>query len=589
MRIKPMKWIARVLAGLAAAALPALAQFPVVSGEPALAPKAVAAPQLRLAPGAAAGVVLSPITDNELAPLRQANQRSRKRHAIGVTRALAGAALPSARDLPWRAVEAGSAAQAAVTSPGAGAMRISIDLAGVPEDVEMTFFGSDRPERLLGPVRVGEIRDRATPWWSPLTDGETQTVEFFVPGANDPRSSGLGIAGVSHVVAPIAGGMAKQARDIGKAGSCNIDIQCSALKGSQAFLNARNAVAETVFNDGGAVYMCSGQLLADTDASTQIPWFYSANHCFDNPRLPYKTPAQMQSVADTLNTLWFFEARSCGDLSVPSYSQLYSGATLVYNSPGSDVLFVRLNGAPPAGAYYAGWNANPIGAGESIVVMHHPEGDLKKVSQGSVLRYSAPQPSIPGGATTAFTEVHYTSGTTEGGSSGGGLWTFDGVEYRLRGGLYGGGAYCATPNESDWYSQLDKAYPALAPYLDPSAGSASIDYSDLWWNANESGWGLSISQHASRNIFAIWYTYGDEGKPAWFTVPGGTWTSATTFTGSVYATSGPPANAPAFNPNQVKVSAVGTATLTFSDANHGTWAYNINGVSAAKSITRQPY
>jgi hypothetical protein len=34
---------------------------------------------------------------------------------------------------------------------------------------------------------------------------------------------------------------------------------------------------------------------------------------------------------------------------------------------------------------------------------------------------------------------------------------------------------------------------------------------------------------------------------------------------------------------------VGTGTLTFSSANAGTWSYTVNGVSGAKSITRQPF
>ena len=132
-------------------------------------------------------------------------------------------------------------------------------------------------------------------------------------------------------------------------------------------------------------------------------------------------------------------------------------------------------------------------------------------------------------------------------------------------------------------------YVALAPYLSAVAGTGSgTDYSDLWWNPAESGWGLNIVQHASRNIFAAWFTYGNDARPLWFTLPGGTWTSSNTFTGAVYSTTGPPANT-AFDPARVRASQVGTATLTFSDANNATWAWSINGVSGTKAITRQPY
>ena len=582
------KKLIRFLATAAlAGACGANAQMPSVQGEPALAPKSIAGAQLRFAP-AASRFVLPPVTDAELAGVRQANLRSKKRLAIGVERRVdADTTLTAASGLAWAAVAGGFAAQAAVTSPQAGAMRLAIQLAGVPADVEMVFFGSDAPSRLIGPVRVGAIADRTLAWWSPLTDGATQTVEFFVPGTRDPRALGLRIAAASHIFTTAASGFAKRVSEIGGAGSCNVDVKCSPLAASPPFLDARNAVAQMVFNDGGFTGLCTGSLLNDADPSTQVPWFYGANHCFENEQLPYKTPAQMQVVASSLNTLWFFEATACGSISTPAYSQLVGGATLIYNNPGADVLFLRLNNAPPAGAFFAGWDANAVPPGAAIVVMHHPKGDLKKVSQGSVLRYTTPQPPLLGGPTTPFSEVSYTSGTTEGGSSGAGLFTFNGSQYLLRGALYGGGAYCSFPNESDWYSQFDKVYAALAPYLGATPGGAT-DYSDLWWNPAESGWGLNVIQHASRNIFAVWYSYDGNALPSWFTMPGGTWTSPNTFTGAVYSTTGPAASK-AFDPSRVRATEVGTGTLTFSDANHGTWSYSVNGASGTKAITRQPY
>ena len=47
---------------------------------------------------------------------------------------------------------------------------------------------------------------------------------------------------------------------------------------------------------------------------------------------------------------------------------------------------------------------------------------------------------------------------------------------------------------------------------DFSKFSPQYDYTDLWWNPNESGWGLTITQHPSTNIFAAWYVYGSDGK-----------------------------------------------------------------------------
>ena len=44
--------------------------------------------------------------------------------------------------------------------------------------------------------------------------------------------------------------------------------------------------------------------------------------------------------------------------------------------------------------------------------------------------------------------------------------------------------------------------------IEPSA----VDYSALWWNPNEPGWGVSLS-HQSSTIFAVFFTYDALGNP----------------------------------------------------------------------------
>jgi len=582
--LRMLKSLRFALACLLAGALPALAQ--VVPGEPSKTPKAAAAtPILRLAPKAIpGGVTLAPVEDSELVRLRAANRAnvSRKRLAVGIERRVT-ASVPGTTVARWSAVTGGLAAQASMTSPDAGAMRIGLDLRNVAPDTEMVFFGSDAPGKLIGPVRVGAIADRSVTWWTPITDGETQTIEFF-----SPRSVGaqpIRLTAASHVFTSAASNFTKRTQDIGDAGACNVDVRCSSLQGSQAFMNARNAVAQMVFNDASSVYICTGTLLNDTVAATQIPWFFGANHCFDNDRLPLKNASQMQAVANTLNTLWFFEAQTCRSTAVPPYVQLTGGAQFIYNHPLADVLFLRLNNDAPSGAFFSAWSANATTTGSSVITIHHPEGDLKKVSEGSVIGTS--HPDLDAGSTNVpFTEVRYSSGTTEGGSSGAGLFTFDGSQYLLRGGLWGGSALCTNPTGSDNFSRLDQVYSALQPYLNPTTTGPAYDFTDLWWNPNESGWGLNIIQHPNNIIFAIWYTYDAEGKMTWFHVPQGTWTDSMTYSGDLYAAAGPSFANPTFNASQVKRRAVGTATLRFSSSGSGTWSYSVDGVSGTKTIER---
>jgi hypothetical protein len=111
-----------------------------------------------------------------------------------------------------------------------------------------------------------------------------------------------------------------------------------------------------------------------------------------------------------------------------------------------------------------------------------------------------------------------------------------------------------------------------------------VDYTDLWWNPNESGWGMAMAQQGT-NLFLAWYVYDNSGRPMWYVASNCT-VSGAGCTGTLYRTTGPPFG-PTFNPNSVQAFAVGSATLTFSDANSGTVGYTVDGVSGSKPITRQ--
>lgn len=122
-------------------------------------------------------------------------------------------------------------------------------------------------------------------------------------------------------------------------------------------------------------------------------------------------------------------------------------------------------------------------------------------------------------------------------------------------------------------------------------GSASplwgFDRTDLWWNADESGWGLSLVQQGD-NVFGAWFTYASSGRPLFIVMPGVTMTSRDEFTGTLYTTTGPAYNAATFDPAQVRRTPVGVATLRFT-GDTGTFTATVQGVTVVKTITRQPF
>jgi hypothetical protein len=120
--------------------------------------------------------------------------------------------------------------------------------------------------------------------------------------------------------------------------------------------------------------------------------------------------------------------------------------------------------------------------------------------------------------------------------------------------------------------------------------AAAINYQDLWWNApggSESGWGLSLA-HQGDIIFGTWFTYDLAGVPLWMVVTA-MLSAPKTYGGTLYTTTGPAFGAVPFDPAGVALAAVGNATLTFADGNHGAFAYAVNGISQTKQITRQVF
>ncbi|HLX29531.1 MAG TPA: M64 family metallopeptidase [Casimicrobiaceae bacterium] len=125
---------------------------------------------------------------------------------------------------------------------------------------------------------------------------------------------------------------------------------------------------------------------------------------------------------------------------------------------------------------------------------------------------------------------------------------------------------------------------ALAPYL-------PVAYQGLWWKApaaSESGWGMNIA-HQADVIFATWFTYDATGKAWWLSMTAPMVSGGNAYAGALFATKGPPFNAVPFNPALVVPTAVGNGKLTFTDADNGTFAYTVNGVSQTKPITREVF
>ena len=285
--------------------------------------------------------------------------------------------------------------------------------------------------------------------------GSQITIEYEVP-AIGPLGT-LRIGQVTHGYRDIF----KYARALGDAGSCNNNVICPEGDGWRDQI--RSVAMITVGGSG----ICSGTLINNC-ASNGTPYFLTANHC-----LP----------TDHNVSTWVFRfnwnSPSCAQNQNGPTNQTVSGATYLASNAGSDIGLLQLNSTPPASynVYYSGWDRSGT-IPTSQTVIHHPQGDVKKISFDNNVATQATY-----GGAACWRIATWEDGTTEPGSSGGGLWD---QNKRLIGQLYGGEATCSN-NVNDYFGRLNVSFTnsSLQTWLgacgntvngyDPNAPSLPLD------------------------------------------------------------------------------------------------------------------
>lgn len=347
-----------------------------------------------------------------------------------------------------------------IESPRALALRLGLRVERLPPGAVLRFgsVGPDAPApmivvardvlELLGINHAAAPQDpTANIYWSPLIEGERIAFELELPAGVEPSAVEVELLQLSHFYSawlPQGDRLAKL--DLGLAGSCHNDVMCSSADLQQL----GESTAKITFQEGGASFVCSGNLLNDQDPSAGFH-FLTANHC-----------VQDQLVASTIEFQWLLRSSACSSATRdPGHVRQTGGALMLSTLGGNfDTTLLRLNQAPPEGVSAAGWDARLPTTGESLVGIHHPSGDWQKISFGSAGVYVDCQDDgqffscLPSGAGHFF-EVNWSNGVIEGGSSGSGIFS---AEDRLLGVLSSGNSTCSDPSQPAAYASFADAY-----------------------------------------------------------------------------------------------------------------------------------
>lgn len=344
--------------------------------------------------------------------------------------------------------------QLAITCQNALTVNLTMDQVTLPEGNELYVYNPDK-SFILGKFTAYHLYEGTL--GTELVPGNTAIVEYYIPAKNAGQTATLNINTVTHGYRT-AGEF--EAKAFGSSGSCNMNVNCP---DGATWVDQRNGAVMLVSGSNG---FCSGSLINNT-LNDGKPYVLTANHCYSTP------------------TSWIFrfnwQAASCTNPGgTPTFSSL-SGAVLRARRTPSDFCLVEITGGlvnntVPASynPYFSGWD-NTGAIPTSAVCIHHPAGDIKKISfDDDALVISQGMGSSE--ANSTWTMHWDRNTTTEGGSSGSPL--FD-QNHRIIGQLWGGGASCSNLNSADYYGRLANSW-------NPS-GSNSTNQLMFWLDPTNSG------------------------------------------------------------------------------------------------------
>ncbi|MEX2484363.1 MAG: T9SS type A sorting domain-containing protein [Brumimicrobium sp.] len=353
-----------------------------------------------------------------------------------------------------------------IEAENAKTINLTFSNTSIPEGNELFVYNPDK-SFILGKFKQEHIYKGEL--GTELVPGSKVIVEYFVPKENINNIGNIEISRVTHGYRTANEFNQKGLND---SGTCNMNVNCP---DGANWVNQRNSAIMLVSGGNG---FCSGALINNT-LNDGTPYVLTANHCYSDP------------------TNWVFrfqwQSDDCSNpTSSPDFESL-SGATLRARRTPSDMCLVEITGGLDNGTvpelhtpFFAGWN-NSNNPPSSTVGIHHPSGDIKKISFDDDAAVAAT--GMGSSETNSSWEVVWDRNTTtEGGSSGSPLFDQD---KRIIGQLWGGGASCSQLTQPDWYGRVHNSWnpdgsandEQLQHWLDPEgSGVESIDgydpYSD---------------------------------------------------------------------------------------------------------------
>ncbi len=324
-----------------------------------------------------------------------------------------------------------------ISSPGAYTINLIFDRYVLPPDAKLFIYNPEQTD-IKGAFTSANNQPSGILATAPVK-GEQIIVEYQEPTQPQFKAE-IMIGAVNHDFLGVQD--LKYGTSFGNSQYCNVDVSCYDVDNT---MDVRRAVVKIII-DGQE--LCTGTMINSVDSEPK-PYMITSAHCY-----------RLDNSANTTLLYFNYETPYCSE-DIEGYGEhTLSGGEARVMANDLDIALVEMNDMPPAyyRPYFAGWTLSSVGAGP-FKAIHHPNGDVKKIAtfSGELVPTSF---NLEGNAPYAQVDnfhwwvSRWTTGTTEGGSSGGPL--FD-ANNNFLGGLTGGAATCSSP-VNDYYWQFYKAW-----------------------------------------------------------------------------------------------------------------------------------
>jgi len=253
----------------------------------------------------------------------------------------------------------------------------------------------------------------------------------------------------------------------GQSDPCQVNVACSE---GDDWQDEEKGVVRILLTSNQGQGWCSGSLVNNT-ALDCTPYILTAWHCGED-----SSPAQYNQYIYYFN----YQSNSCTGSGSSGTQSITGSSRIAYSNDGggnsgSDFLLTEITQDIPESleAYWNGWN-NVNTTSSSGVSIHHPAGDIKKISTYSSNLNSTQWGSAAGSHwRVTWIETDNGHGVTEGGSSGSPIFNANG---EIIGQLTGGSSFCTAPNNPDFYGKMsynwdsngNQDFEQLKTFLDPT-------------------------------------------------------------------------------------------------------------------------